>query len=124
MTDRQSFQNVLNILVKKKYPFVDKVEVYRLKKMNSFNLDLDVNLYLTRENMLKLVDFECIDQIPDHESIFMSLFSFGLCTKGKIKRNEFEEYLLTVYQASIDQDRILIYKPHVNVIAPDINGEL
>ena len=124
MTDRQSFQNVLNILVKKKYPFVDKVEVYRLKKMNSFNLDLDVNLYLTRENMLKLVDFECIDQIPDHESIFMSLFSFGLCTKGKIKRNEFEEYLLTVYQASIDQDRILIYNPHVNVIAPDINGEL
>jgi len=123
MTDRQSFQNVLNILVRKKYPFVNNVEVYRLKKMNSFNLDLDVNLYLTRENMLKLVDFECIDQIPDQESIFMSLFSFGLCTKGKIKRNEFEEYLLTVYQASIDQDRILIYNPHVNIIAPNINGE-
>lgn len=124
MTDRKSYENVLNVLVKKKYPFVNNVEVYRLKKMNSFNLDLDVNLYLTRENMLKLVDFECIDQIPDHESIFMSLFSFGLCTKGKIKRNEFEEYLLTVYQASIDQDRILVYNPSVNVIAPDINGEL
>ena len=123
MTDRKSYENVLNILVKKKYPFINNVEVYRLKKMNSFNLDLDVNLYLTRENMLKLVDFDCIDQIPDQESIFMSLFSFGLFSKGKIKRNEFEEYLLTVYQASIDQDRILIYNPSVNVIAPNIDGE-
>ena len=123
MTDRKNYENVLNILVKKKYPFINNVEVYRLRKMNSFNLDLDVNLYMTRENMLKLVEFDCIDQIPDQESIFMSLFSFGLCSKGKIKRNEFEEYLLTVYQASIDQDRILIYKPTVNVIAPNIEGE-
>lgn len=123
MTDRKQYENVLNVLVKKKYPFIEKVDVYRLKKMNSYNLDLVVNLYLTRENMLKLVDFDCIDQIPDTESIFMSLFSFGLCTKGRIKRNEFEEYLLTVYQASIDQDRILIYNPTVSVLAPNIEGE-
>lgn len=123
MSDRKKYENVLNFLVKKKYPFIDYVEVFRLKKLNSFNLDLDVNMYMTRENMLKLVDFDCIDQIPDHESIFLSLFSFGLCTKGLIKREEFEEFLITVFQSAIDPQRILIHRISVNVIAPDINGE-
>lgn len=123
MTDRQRYQNILNVLVKREYPFINNVEVYRLKKLNFFNLDLDVNLHITRKKMLELVDFDCIDQIPDHESIFMSLFSFGLCTKGLIKRDEFEEFLVTVFQSTIDPEKILIHRISVNVIAPDINGE-
>lgn len=123
MTDRQRYQNILNVLVKREYPFIKDVEVYRLKKLNSFNLDLDVNLHITRKKMLELVDFDCIDQIPDHESIFMSLFSFGLCTKGLIKRDEFEDYLVTIFQSAIDPEKILIHRISVNVIAPDINGE-
>ena len=123
MTDRQKYQKILNILVKRDYPFIKDVEVYRLKKLNSFNLDLDVNLHITRKKMLELVDFDCIDQIPDHESIFMSLFSFGLCTKGLIKRDEFEDYLVTIFQSTIDSERILVHRISVNVIAPDINGE-
>lgn len=123
MTDRKSYENVLNVLVKRKYPFIENVEVYRLRKMNSFNLDLDVNLYLTRENMVKLVDYDCIDQIPNHESIFMSLFSFGLCSKNKINRKEFEDYLLTIYEMTLNSDKILLYNPTVSVLAPDINGE-
>ena len=123
MTDRQKYQKILNVIVKRDYPFIKDVEVYRLKKLNSFNLDLDVNLHITRKKMLELVDFDCIDQIPDHESIFMSLFSFGLCTKGLIKRDEFEDYLVTIFQSTIDSERILVHRISVNVIAPDINGE-
>ena len=123
MTDRQKYQKILNVIVKRDYPFIKDVEVYRLKKLNSFNLDLDVNLHITRKKMLELVDFGCIDQIPDHESIFMSLFSFGLCTKGLIKRDEFEDYLVTIFQSTIDSERILVHRISVNVIAPDINGE-
>lgn len=123
MNNRKSYENVLNVLVKKKYPFIEEIEVYRIKSMNSFNLDLEVNLYLTRDNMIKLVDYDCIDQIPNHESIFMSLFSFGLCSKNKINRKEFEEYLLTIYEMTVNTSKILVYNPVVSVIAPDINGE-
>jgi len=123
MNNRKSYENVLNVLVKKKYPFIEEIEVYRIKTMNSFNLDLEVNLYLTRDNMIKLVDYDCIDQIPNHESIFMSLFSFGLCSKNKINRKEFEEYLLTIYEMTVNTSKILVYNPVVSVIAPDINGE-
>jgi len=123
MNNRKSYENVLNVLVKKKYPFIEAIEVYRIKTMNSFNLDLEVNLYLTRDNMIKLVDYDCIDQIPNHESIFMSLFSFGLCSKNKINRKEFEEYLLTIYEMTVNTSKILVYNPVVSVIAPDINGE-
>lgn len=121
--NKKTYENVLNILLKKKYPFIENVEVYRLKKLNDYNLDLDVNLYISRESMIEFVDPDCIDQIPSHESIFMSLFSFGLCSKGVIKRKEFEEYLITVFQASIDSSRILISNISVNVIAPSVEGE-
>lgn len=121
MVDKENVEKLLNIIIKRKYPFIEHVEVYRLKKFNTYNLDININLHISRKNMISMVDSDCINDGDD--SIFMSLYSFEQCSNGKIKRHDFEEYLLIIYKSISDDTNILIYVPNISVISPDINGE-
>jgi len=122
MSDKEKYQKVLNHLIKKKYPFIENVKVVKLERRFS-ELSFYINLYLSRETMIESVDYDCIDKIPKEESIFMSLFSFSLCSNNKIKRSEFEDYLLSIYRASIESGTILLYSPTISVISPNIYGQ-
>ena len=84
MTDRAKLENVLNMLIKKKYPFVQDVEVVRI--IQHFNdLRGDINFYVTK------------DFIKD-DDIFFSLFSFNWCSDEKIDESYIYNLVETTYK--------------------------
>lgn len=97
MTDRARLQNVLNILIKKKYPFVQEVEVVRI--IQHFNeLRGDINFYVTKEFIKEHVRYDCYDQMEKDDDIFFALFSFNWCSDEKIDESYIYNLVESIYK--------------------------
>jgi hypothetical protein len=97
MTNRAKLENVLNMLIKKKYPFVQDVEVVRI--IQHFNdLRGDINFYVTKDFIKEHVRYDCYDQMEKDDDIFFSLFSFNWCSDEKIDESYIYNLVETTYK--------------------------
>ena len=121
MTTKKRYEIMVNRLIPKTYPFIENIEVYRLRSL-FMQIDVDVNLFVGRDFMLKNVMKQCIEDIPNNESIFMSLFSFNLCSRTKIPTNNIETLLEEIYRHTISNDNNM-FLTNISVLCPNSEGE-
>lgn len=80
MIDTKILENTLNILLKKKYDFIKKVKIIRVKHL--FNdLNVDLSIYVDNEFVEDNLNFECINNMDEY---FFSIFSWNYCSDIKL----------------------------------------
>jgi len=94
MSNEERLEKVLNIVIQKKYPFIQKVEVIRSQQR--FNeLLSDINFYITKKFLKDHVKYQCYDQMEKDNDIFFSLFSFNYCSDVEID----EGYIYNLFES-------------------------
>ena len=96
MTVEKKIEKPLNIILKKKYPFIKDIEVVRMSHLFS-ELRGDINIILPYEFIEEHVDYSCYDQM-DKDDIFFSLFSFNYCSDVKIDEGYVYDLVETLYK--------------------------
>lgn len=95
--NKEKYQNLLNHVLKKEYPFIERIQVIRLREIFS-ELQLDINLIVDIDFIEDHLDRECYDQMDE---LFFSLFSFNMCSDIKIDERKLNSDLLTLYKMLI-----------------------
>ena len=97
MISEKKLEKVLNIIVQKKYPFVQEVEVLRISQHFS-ELRADINFFITKEFLKEHVRYDCYDQMEKDNDIFFSLFSFNWCSDVKIDESYIYDLVESTYK--------------------------
>ena len=105
--NKEIFQNLLNHVLIKEYPFIKHVEVYHLRELFSV-FSVDINLIVDIDFIEEHVDKSCYDQMDD---IFFALYSFNSCSDIKIDEKKLKSDLLSLYKMVIVPNQSLY---HIN----------
>ena len=99
MNDEKKLERALNILFKKKYPFIKHIEVLKLRT-HFYDLLSDINIYIDFDFLKEHVDFDCYDNLLNDDIIFLSLWSYNYCSdeEGKILEKEMKETVFSLYK--------------------------
>lgn len=97
MISEKKLEKVLNIIVQKKYPFVQEVEVLRISQHFS-ELRADINFFITKDFLKEHTRYDCYDQMEKDNDIFFSLFSFNWCSDVKIDESYIYDLVESTYK--------------------------
>ena len=92
--NEKKLEKTLNIIIRKKYPFIQKIEVVRISHLFT-ELRSNIDFFITKKFLKDHVKYECYDQMEKDDDIFFSLFSFNYCSDVKID----EEYIYNLFES-------------------------
>ena len=99
MNDEKKLERALNILFKKKYPFIKHIDVLKLR-IHFSDLMTDINIYIDFDFLKEHVNFDCYDNMLIDDIIFLSLWSYNYCSdeEGRIAEKEMKETVFSLYK--------------------------
>lgn len=116
-TDKEKFENVVNLVLKKEYPFIQKVEILRVRELFR-ELQTDILIVLDIDFIEEHVDIDCYDNMLNDDSIFFSLFSFNHCSDIKMNDLKMREDLYDLYKMIIvPKETLYTYNISISVIS-------
>jgi len=117
-SDKEIYENLLNHVIKKQYPFIERIEVHRYRE--HFNtLMIDINILVDIDFIIDHVSKDCYDQM-DEDDIFFSLWSFNHCSDIKIDEKKLNSDLISLYKMSVSPG-IKIYGTNSSISVIGIN---
>lgn len=115
-TDKEKFERVVNLILKKQYPFIERIEIVRVRELFR-ELQADVLIVLDIDFIEEHVDIDCYDNMLNDDSIFFSLFSFNHCSDIKMNEKKMKEDLYDLYKMIITpKETLYTYNISISVI--------
>ena len=116
MNDEKKLERVLNILLKKKYPFIKNIDVFKIR-VHFSDLIADINIFIDFDFLQKHVKLDCYDSLLNDDTIFFSLWSYNYCSdeEGKIPEKEMEETITSLYKMLSLNDWERIYQSNISI---------
>ena len=116
-TDKEKFENVANLVLKKEYPFIKKVEIVRVREIFK-ELQSDILIVLDIDFIEEHVDINCYDNMLNDDSIFFSLWSFNSCSNIEMNEKKMKEDLYDLYKMIIaPKETLYTYNISISVIS-------
>jgi hypothetical protein len=94
MTEKERYEKTLNIILKKQYPFFEKIKIGRYKELFS-EIQFEVLIYLNDDFISKHIDRTCYDQMDE---FMLSSYSFEKCSNVNFNYKEFESDLKSLFK--------------------------
>jgi hypothetical protein len=116
-TDKEKFENVANLILKKEYPFIERIEIVRVREIFR-ELQADVLIVLDIDFIEEHVDIDCYDNMLNDDSIFFSLRSFNHCSDIKMNEKKMKDDLYDLYKMIITpKETLYSYNISISVIS-------
>ena len=108
--DKEIFENLITHVFKKEYPFIDYIEVYKMKEFFGV-VDLSMSIVVDIDFIEEHIDKSCYDQMDE---IHFQIYAFNMCSDVKINQEKMRSDLLTLYITIMDP------KQTIHQVNPDI----
>lgn len=116
-TNKEKFERVVNLILKKEYPFINRIEIVRVREIFR-ELQADILIVLDIDFIEEHVDIDCYDNMLNDDSIFFSLWSFNHCSDIKMNDLKMREDLYDLYKMIITpKETLYTYNISISVIS-------